>query len=172
MVECVAWAPDSAQSPINDAVTADATTPSMNNATDAGRTGPFLISGSRDKTIKFWDISTGEDIGSWVFQHDFPRGISAGIKYVVFRCAIKGTYSLIYLCFSEGPCTLNVCRMEPTWHLLLAYKSCHWSMFYRRCLFIFVDFRCLSFHAVRTRQLGEISPGSPRRKVPPFGGRR
>ena len=59
VVECVAWAPDSAQMPINDAVTADTTTPMVNNAAE-GRTGPFLISGSRDKTIKFWDISTGK----------------------------------------------------------------------------------------------------------------
>ena len=60
MVECVAWAPDSAQTPINEAVTADANAPNNLAASDAARTGPFLISGSRDKTIKFWDISTGE----------------------------------------------------------------------------------------------------------------
>ena len=60
VVECITWAPDSAQAPINDAVIADAgAQPNANNA-DAGRTGPFLISGSRDKTIRFWDISTGK----------------------------------------------------------------------------------------------------------------
>ena len=59
VVECVEWTPDSAQMSISEAATADAMSPTVPNNADAGRTGPFLISGSRDKTIKFWDISTG-----------------------------------------------------------------------------------------------------------------
>jgi len=59
VVECVEWTPDSAQMSISEAATADAISPTVPNNADAGRTGPFLISGSRDKTIKFWDISTG-----------------------------------------------------------------------------------------------------------------
>lgn len=44
VVECIAWAPDSAATPINEAAGVD-------NKKGA-RTGPFLASGSRDKTIR------------------------------------------------------------------------------------------------------------------------
>jgi WD40 repeat protein len=44
VVECIAWAPDSASSAINEAAGAD-------NKKGA-HAGPFLASGSRDKTIK------------------------------------------------------------------------------------------------------------------------
>ncbi|UYV66934.1 PAFAH1B1 [Cordylochernes scorpioides] len=49
VVECVAWAPAQATSAICDAIgTNNKHTP-----------GPFLVSGSRDRTLKLWDISTG-----------------------------------------------------------------------------------------------------------------
>jgi platelet-activating factor acetylhydrolase IB subunit alpha len=44
VVECIAWAPDNASSAINEAAGAD-------NKKGA-HAGPFLASGSRDKTIK------------------------------------------------------------------------------------------------------------------------
>lgn len=44
VVECVAWAPESAHNAINEAAGAD-------NKKGAYE-GPFLVSGSRDKTIK------------------------------------------------------------------------------------------------------------------------
>lgn len=44
MVECIAWAPESATSSINEAAGAD-------NRRGAQK-GPFLVSGSRDKTLK------------------------------------------------------------------------------------------------------------------------
>ena len=74
VVECIAWAPDAAAGPINEAASGrppahlaedgsnggdTANSPSM-VVPGAGRlTGPFLASGSRDKTIRFWDVSTG-----------------------------------------------------------------------------------------------------------------
>ncbi|XP_067138314.1 lissencephaly-1 homolog isoform X3 [Centruroides vittatus] len=54
VVECVAWAPESASPAINEAAGID--------NKRGFRTGPFLLSGSRDKTIKMWDISTGQCI--------------------------------------------------------------------------------------------------------------
>ena len=44
VVECIAWAPDNASSAINEAAGAD-------NKKGA-HAGPFLVSGSRDKTLK------------------------------------------------------------------------------------------------------------------------
>lgn len=44
VVECIAWAPDSAVGVINEAAGVD-------NKKGAS-TGPFLVSGSRDKTIR------------------------------------------------------------------------------------------------------------------------
>lgn len=71
VVECIAWAPASAHEPVNEAL---AVAPLPHSNTDNGDTkataapatpasnkltGPFLASGSRDKTIKFWDAITG-----------------------------------------------------------------------------------------------------------------
>ncbi|GFS10919.1 lissencephaly-1 homolog [Elysia marginata] len=51
VVECIAWAPDSAQPAINEAAGTESKGPK--------RAGPFLLSGSRDKTMKMWDVSVG-----------------------------------------------------------------------------------------------------------------
>ena len=51
VVETIAWAPEASHQSINEGA---------GNIVQKGqRSGPFLISGSRDKTIKMWDISTG-----------------------------------------------------------------------------------------------------------------
>jgi len=49
VVECIAWAPDNASTAINEAAGAD-------NKKGA-HAGPFLASGSRDKTIKVINIT-------------------------------------------------------------------------------------------------------------------
>jgi hypothetical protein len=55
VVECIAWAPEAALPAIKEAASAQAgETGGSNNHTggEAGVVGPFLASGSRDKTIK------------------------------------------------------------------------------------------------------------------------
>jgi len=52
VVECVSWAPDVALSHIAD-------TCGIEKKKGGPAPGPFLISGSRDKTIKMWDALTG-----------------------------------------------------------------------------------------------------------------
>ncbi|KAK6191422.1 hypothetical protein SNE40_003116 [Patella caerulea] len=64
-VECIAWAPESAYPSIGEAGGADAKKSS----------GPFLISGSRDKTMKMWDISSGLCLFSLVGHDNWVRGI-------------------------------------------------------------------------------------------------
>lgn len=54
VVECVAWAPAHAQ-----LCGAAGDSNRRPGAGGAQGTGPFLVSGSRDKTIKVWDVSTG-----------------------------------------------------------------------------------------------------------------
>ena len=85
VVECIAWAPESAHPVINEAVSAEVRGKGLyfvhrefkircrnyslfenwflfdfffQNKKEK-RSGPFLISGSRDKTIKMWDVSVG-----------------------------------------------------------------------------------------------------------------
>ena len=63
VVECIAWAPEAALPAIKEAASAQAgETSGSNNHTggETGVVGPFLASGSRDKTIKVWDVSTGQ----------------------------------------------------------------------------------------------------------------
>lgn len=51
VVECISWAPESSYSSISE--------PTRYETKISDKSGPFLLSGSRDKTIKMWDVSTG-----------------------------------------------------------------------------------------------------------------
>ncbi|CAB1347880.1 unnamed protein product [Coregonus sp. 'balchen'] len=51
VVECISWAPESAHPTILEATGSE--------SKKSGKPGPFLLSGSRDKTIKMWDVSIG-----------------------------------------------------------------------------------------------------------------
>ncbi|CAH1230770.1 PAFAH1B1 [Branchiostoma lanceolatum] len=75
VVECIAWAPESCNGHVNEAMGAE----------KKGRSGPFLLSGSRDKTIKMWDISTGVCIMTLVGHDNWIRGVvwHPGGKYII-----------------------------------------------------------------------------------------
>jgi platelet-activating factor acetylhydrolase IB subunit alpha len=60
VVECIAWAPEAACTIISEAAGQE--------TKKAQRSGPYVISGSRDKTIKFWDISTSTCLFTLVSQ--------------------------------------------------------------------------------------------------------
>lgn len=77
VVECLAWAPDSAAPAISEAASID--------AKNTKRTGPFLASGSRDKTIKFWDVSTGLCLFTLIGHDNWVRGLvfHSGGKYLL-----------------------------------------------------------------------------------------
>ncbi|EEB16803.1 platelet-activating factor acetylhydrolase isoform 1B alpha subunit, putative [Pediculus humanus corporis] len=77
VVECIAWAPESATSAINEAAGSD-------NRRGAQK-GPFLVSGSRDKTLKVWDISTGVCLFTFVGHDNWVRGVvfHPGGKYII-----------------------------------------------------------------------------------------
>jgi len=77
VVECIAWAPQNSHASINEA--------SGNAVTKGQRSGPFLISGSRDKTIKMWDISIGVCIFTLVGHDNWIRGLvfHSGGKYIL-----------------------------------------------------------------------------------------
>ncbi len=50
MVECIAWAPESAGIYISESV-------SNGGIETQKRSGPYLVSGARDKTIRIWDVT-------------------------------------------------------------------------------------------------------------------
>ncbi|XP_033119059.1 lissencephaly-1 homolog [Anneissia japonica] len=77
VVECIAWAPECAHPVINEAIGAE--------IKKGGRSGPYLISGSRDKTIKMWDVSAGICIMTLVGHDNWVRGIlfHPGGKYIM-----------------------------------------------------------------------------------------
>jgi platelet-activating factor acetylhydrolase IB subunit alpha len=77
VIECIAWAPESAYPNINEGA--------GNDIKKGQRSGPFLISGSRDKTIKMWDISTGMCIFTLIGHDNWVRGLvfHPGGKYIV-----------------------------------------------------------------------------------------
>ncbi|XP_054168312.1 lissencephaly-1 homolog isoform X1 [Oppia nitens] len=78
-VECIAWAPDSASNSLNEAI--DDVKSKRNNKLF----GPFLASGSRDKTIKVWDVSVGVCLFTLIGHDNWVRGICwhPGGKYIV-----------------------------------------------------------------------------------------
>lgn len=92
VVECIAWAPESAHPHLlggngsgdsnRRALTGGATSSA---ASPPQGTGPFLASGSRDKTIKLWDVSTGLAVFTLVGHDNWVRGVKfhPGGKYLL-----------------------------------------------------------------------------------------
>ncbi|KOX75516.1 Lissencephaly-1 like protein [Melipona quadrifasciata] len=76
VVECIAWAPDSARASINAAAGAD---------NKGAHEGPFLASGSRDKVIRVWDVGAGVCLFTLLGHDNWVRGIvfHPGGKFIV-----------------------------------------------------------------------------------------
>lgn len=76
VVECIAWAPDSARASINAAAGAD---------NKGAHEGPFLASGSRDKVIRIWDVGAGVCLFTLMGHDNWVRGIvfHPGGKFIV-----------------------------------------------------------------------------------------
>ncbi|KAJ8975360.1 hypothetical protein NQ317_000289 [Molorchus minor] len=77
VVECICWAPDSSANAINEAAGVD-------NKKGA-HMGPFLASGSRDKTIRIWDVGAGVALFVLVAHDNWVRGVvfHPGGKFLV-----------------------------------------------------------------------------------------
>lgn len=68
VIECIAWSPDSANGQILE--------PIANGGFEiAKRSGPFLVSGSRDKTIRMWDIINGLCLYSLLGHDNWVRDV-------------------------------------------------------------------------------------------------
>ncbi|MBN3271503.1 LIS1A protein, partial [Polyodon spathula] len=80
VVECISWAPESSYPTILEATGSE--------TKKSGKPGPFLLSGSRDKTIKLWDVSIGLCLMTLVGHDNWVRGIMVhpGGKFIV-SCA-------------------------------------------------------------------------------------
>lgn len=83
VVECIAWAPESAQPAINEAAGSE--------TKNTKRSGPFLLSGSRDKTMKMWDVSVGYCLFTLAGHDNWIRGVifHPGGKYILSACDDK-----------------------------------------------------------------------------------
>merc|ERR1719510_927159 len=73
VVECIAWAPESAIPAIKEVIEVKEVI------------GPFLASGSRDKTIRVWDVSSGQCVFTLLGHDNWIRGLSwhPGGKYLL-----------------------------------------------------------------------------------------
>ena len=58
VIECIAWAPESAGPQISESVT-NGTAEVVSTTTTTPRSGPYLVSGARDKSIRMWDVTNG-----------------------------------------------------------------------------------------------------------------
>ncbi|EDV22638.1 Lissencephaly-1-like protein [Trichoplax sp. H2] len=76
VVECIKWAPESCNRYINEA--------SGTEVPKGQKSGPFLASGSRDRVIKIWDVTTAVCLFSLVGHDNWVRGLAfhAGGKYL------------------------------------------------------------------------------------------
>jgi platelet-activating factor acetylhydrolase IB subunit alpha len=72
-VECIAWAPESSAEHICE------------GSDNKKSSGPFLASGSRDKTIRIWDIGTNTCILVLIGHDNWVRGLvfHPGGKYLL-----------------------------------------------------------------------------------------
>ncbi|KAL8602459.1 Positively regulates the activity of the minus-end directed microtubule motor protein dynein [Nucella lapillus] len=77
VVECLAWAPEASYPAVTEAASME-----MKNK---AQPGPFLASGSRDKTIKFWDVGTGLCLFTLIGHDNWVRGLKfhPGGKYLL-----------------------------------------------------------------------------------------
>lgn len=68
VIECITWAPDAANMIINEAAS------SFDNKKTASM-GPFLVSGARDKTIRFWDINRAMSVFVLIGHDNWVRNL-------------------------------------------------------------------------------------------------
>uniref|UniRef100_A0A2K5YVA5 PAC1-like LisH-like dimerisation domain-containing protein n=1 Tax=Mandrillus leucophaeus TaxID=9568 RepID=A0A2K5YVA5_MANLE len=68
VVERISWAPGSSYSSISEATGSE-------TKRKSGKPGPFLLSGSRDKTMNIWDVSTGMCLMTLVSHDNWVRGV-------------------------------------------------------------------------------------------------
>ncbi|KAF3705704.1 Clustered mitochondria protein -like protein [Channa argus] len=103
VVECIAWAPDSAHPTILEATGLE--------SKKSGKSGPFLLSGSRDKTIKMWDVSTGICLMTLVGHDNWVRGVlfHPGGRFIV-SCADDKTIRIWD--YKNKRCMKTLCAHE------------------------------------------------------------
>lgn len=83
-VECLAWAPETAFSSIIEAASSDMKSSFKSSLTNRAA-GPFLASGSRDKTIRIWDVGTGLCLFTLIGHDNWVSGVAwhPGGKYLL-----------------------------------------------------------------------------------------
>ncbi|KAI3373788.1 hypothetical protein L3Q82_022368 [Scortum barcoo] len=103
VVECISWAPDSAQPTILEATGSE--------SKKSGKSGPFLLSGSRDKTIKMWDVSIGICLMTLVGHDNWVRGVlfHPGGRFIV-SCADDKTIRIWD--YKNKRCMKTLCAHE------------------------------------------------------------
>ena len=88
VVECIEWAPEKALPSISQADTSQTGQVNGmmgNKETGAVKLGPVLVSGSRDKTIKFFDVNAGVCLFTLIGHDNWVRGLRfhPGGKYLI-----------------------------------------------------------------------------------------
>eukprot|EP00795_Rhopilema_esculentum_P015040 gene15040-6201_t len=81
VVECIAWAPENSHQTINESIGNTDFIEDfveeliLNFSLQKKAPGPFLVSGSRDKTVKLWDIGAGVCLFTLIGHDNWVRGI-------------------------------------------------------------------------------------------------
>ncbi|VDD94700.1 unnamed protein product [Enterobius vermicularis] len=87
VVECIEWAPEKALPSISEADESqtDKVNGRIANESGALKLGPVLVSGSRDKTVKFFDVTAGVCLFTLLGHDNWVRGLRfhPGGKYLV-----------------------------------------------------------------------------------------
>ncbi|KAK2711126.1 lissencephaly-1 homolog isoform X2 [Artemia franciscana] len=84
VVECIAWAPEASVGAISEGASTAGGSVQIDNRR-GNYAGPFIASGSRDKTIKIWDASTGLCLFTLVGHDNWVRSLQFhhGGKYLL-----------------------------------------------------------------------------------------
>jgi len=75
VVDCLAFSPASVHNYLTSSLSTEVDDEAAPKEEDKSVAGKYLVSGSRDKTIKLWDVSTGQCLKTFADHDNWVRGV-------------------------------------------------------------------------------------------------